>query len=89
MYITSCKEYSSNLADDRKIVKLIVVNLIVISFLKPIYIYIYIYIYIIYIHTYIIYIHVVFSTDGFVEPAIESWPQWDSNPRLLNSIQTL
>ena len=44
--ITSCKEYSSNLPDDRKIVKLIVVNLIVIFFLKPIYIYIYIYIFI-------------------------------------------
>ena len=42
----SCKEYSSNLPDDQKIVKLIVVNLTVIFFLEPIYIYIYIYIYI-------------------------------------------
>ena len=32
----SCKEYSSNLPDDPKIVKLTVVNLTVIFFLKPI-----------------------------------------------------
>ena len=43
----SCKEYSSNLHDDQKIMKLIVVNLTVIFFLKPIYIYIYIYIYLV------------------------------------------
>ena len=38
--ITCCIEYSSNFPDDRKIVKLIVVNLKVIFYLKPIYIYI-------------------------------------------------
>ena len=54
------------------------------------YIYIlYIYIYI-YIHTYIhTYIHMVFTTEGFLEVAIESWPEWDLNPRPLNSVQTL
>ena len=45
------------------------------------YIYIYIFIY--------IYIYIVFSTDGFFEVAIESWPEWDLDPRPLNSIQTL
>ena len=55
--ITSCKEYGSDLPD-REIVKLIVVNHLVIFFLKPIYIYIYIhvcmYVYI-YIYIYILY----------------------------------
>ena len=45
-----------------------------------IYIYIYIYLYIIYIY---IYIHI------FFEAAIESWPEWDLNPRLQNSVQML
>ena len=27
----------------------------------------------------------VFTTEGFFEVAIESWPDWDSNPRPLNS----
>ena len=31
----------------------------------------------------------VFNTDGFLEVAIESWPEWDLNPQPLNSIQTL
>ena len=31
----------------------------------------------------------VFTTEGFFEVAIESWPEWDLNPRPLNSIQTL
>ena len=34
----------------------------------------------------------VFTTNGFFEVAIESWPkwsEWDLNPRPLNSIQTL
>ena len=35
----------------------------------------------------------VFTTEGFffffLEVAIESWPEWDSNPRPLNSVQTL
>ena len=34
-------------------------------------------------------IHMVFTTEGFVEVAIESWPEWDLNPRTLNSVQTL
>ena len=47
------------------------------------YIYIYIYVYI------CIYIRMVFTTEGFFEVAIESWPEWDLNPRPLNSVQTL
>ena len=35
------------------------------------------------------YIYVVFTTEGFLEVAIESWPEWDLNPRPLNSVQTL
>ena len=27
--------------------------------------------------------------DSFFEVAIESWPEWDLNPRPLNSVQTL
>ena len=37
------------------------------------------------IHTYI---H-IFTTDGFFEVAIESWPECDLNSRPLNSIQKL
>ena len=44
------------------------------------YIYIYIYIYILYM---------VFTTEGFLEVAIECWPEWDLNRRPLNSVQTL
>ena len=37
--------------------------------------------------TYIyIYIYIVFTTEGFFEVAIESWPKWDLNPRPLNSV---
>ena len=36
-----------------------------------------------------VYICMVFITDGFFEVAIESWPEWDLNPRPLNSVQTL
>ena len=32
--------------------------------------------------------HMVFITEGFLEVAIESWPEWDLNPRPLNSVQT-
>ena len=32
---------------------------------------------------------VVFTTEGFFEVAIESWPECDSKPRPLNSFQTL
>ena len=36
----------------------------------------------IYIYIYI-YIYLVFTTDGFNEEAIESWHEWDLNPRPL------
>ena len=31
----------------------------------------------------------VFTAEGFFEVTIESWPEWDLNPRPLNSVQTL
>ena len=31
----------------------------------------------------------VFTTEGFFEVAIESWPEWDLNPRPLNFVQML
>ena len=31
----------------------------------------------------------VFTTVGLFEVAIESWSEWDLNPRPLNSVQTL
>ena len=31
----------------------------------------------------------VFTTKGPLELAKESWPEWDLNPRPLNSVQTL
>ena len=31
----------------------------------------------------------VFTTEGLFEVAIESWPEWDLNPRPFNSVQTL
>ena len=31
----------------------------------------------------------VFKTEGFLEVAIGSWPEWDLNPRPLDSVQTL
>ena len=37
----------------------------------------------------IMYIYIVFTTEGLLEVAIESWPDWDLNPRPLNSVQTL
>ena len=30
----------------------------------------------------------VFTTEGFLEVAIESWPEWDLNPRPMNSVHT-
>ena len=36
-----------------------------------------------------IYIYMVFTTEGFLEVAIESWPEWDLNPRPLNSVQNI
>ena len=36
-----------------------------------------------------LYIMPVFTTKGFFEVAVESWPEWDLNPRPLNSVQTL
>ena len=32
--------------------------------------------------------YMVFTTEGFLEVAIESWPEWVLNPRPLNSFQT-
>ena len=29
------------------------------------------------------------TTEGLFEVAIESWPEWNLNLRLLNSVQTL
>ena len=49
-----------------------------------IHIYIYIYIYI-YIHTFVYGI----QHRRIFEVAIESWSEWDLNPRPLNSVQTL
>ena len=54
--------------------------------------YMYMYMYIIYRERYRyidIDIDMVFTTVGFFEVAIESWPEWDLNPRPLNSIQML
>ena len=31
----------------------------------------------------------VFTTEGFFEVAIESWPEWDLNPQPLNPVQML
>ena len=31
----------------------------------------------------------VFITEGFFEVAVESWSEWDLNPRPLNIVQTL
>ena len=31
----------------------------------------------------------VFTTEGLFKVAIESWPEWDLNPRRLFSFQTL
>ena len=50
------------------------------------YIYIYVYIYI-YIYTYILFM--LFTTEVFFEVAIESWLEWDLNPRPVNSVQAL
>ena len=33
--------------------------------------------------------HTVFTTVGFLEVAMENWPEWDLNPRPLNSVQML
>ena len=42
----------------------------------------------IYIYVFI-YIYMVFTTEGLLEVAIESWPEWGLNPRPLNSVQML
>ena len=52
--------------------------------------YIILYIYIcvcIYIYTYILFM--LFTTEVYFEVAIESWLEWDLNPRPLNSVQAL
>ena len=35
------------------------------------------------------YMYMVFTTERFLEAAIESRPEWDLNPQPLNSAQTL
>ena len=65
----------------------------VLSTCPCIYIYIYIYIYYIYIYIYIIYIYIyiyiniyyIFTTEGLLEVAIESWPEWDLSPQPQSS----
>ena len=52
-----------------------------------IYTYIYIYIYF-YIYIYI-YTYMVFTNEGLFEVTIESWLEWDLNPRPLNFVQML
>ena len=32
------------------------------------------------------YLYMVFTTEGFFEVAIESWPKWDLNARPQNSV---
>ena len=34
-------------------------------------------------------VYIAFTTGGFSEVAIESWPEWNLNPRPLNSVQAL
>ena len=37
-----------------------------------------------------VYIYIyIYTTERFLEVAIESWPEWDLNPRPLNSILML
>ena len=50
--------------------------------------YIYYILYILYINIYNIYIYIymVFTTEGLLEVAIESWPEWDLNPRYVSYI---
>ena len=36
-----------------------------------------------------IWYYMVFTTEGLFEVAIESWPEWDLNPRSLNCVQLL
>ena len=45
--------------------------------------------YIIYYIYYILYYLYICTTERLLEVAIESWPEWNLNPRLLNSVQTL
>ena len=35
------------------------------------------------------YMYMEFITERFSKVAIESWPEWDSNPRLLNCVQNI
>ena len=43
----------------------------------------------IYAYAYVYIYNMVFATEEFFEIAIESWFEWDLNPRPLNSVQTL
>ena len=55
-----------------------------------IYIYMYIYILVLYKYIYGIYICIVlvFTTEGFLEVAIESWPEWDKIYKIYEGIRT-
>ena len=57
-----------------------------------IYIYIYIYIYSVtmaFTGKFVYIYYIIFTSEKIFEVAIESWPEWDLNPRSLNSVQTL
>ena len=41
-----------------------------------------------YIYILSIYIY-LFTTEGFIEAALESWPEWDLDPQPLISIKTV
>ena len=62
---------------------------IVIYVCRYIYMSLYIYVVIYICHSYIYVVIYIFTTEGLFEVAIESWPEWDLNPRPLNSVQTL
>ena len=57
-----------------------------ITFIYYLYIYIYVVLYGVIWYYMVLYIYMVFTTEGLFEVAIESWPEWDLNPRPLNSV---
>ena len=45
-----------------------------------------------YIYIYVcvcVYVYMIFTTKGFFEAAMESWPEWDLKSPQRNSVQTL
>ena len=65
------------------IIYIIYINIYIHTYIYYKYIYTYVYIYI------YIYAYMVCSTERFVELAIRTWPEWNSNPRPLISVQKL